>query len=228
MITKWTLLCYVWLVYSVTLLPFHFWLWWAKVYYDELEWTLWKSSGKWLGNLFSFLMCHLSLFCSFLIVHSYAHRYQSSSSGCRPQACTEGAWRGHSSVAQPSRDESHNYSGHMDSKCNLSFSLLHFQKVLYIVITWDGLVCVFCYRSASFHIFDWAKLSHKVRIVDLNIGPFFEGRKVLPKATICFMFGNFRLFLAALKCLKWWLKSNWTSKSWKIVPLNHSELQKRC
>lgn len=54
----------------------------------------------------------------------FSHRYQSSSSGCWPQACTEGAWRGHSTVAQPSCDESHNYSGHMDGKCKMSFCIL--------------------------------------------------------------------------------------------------------
>ena len=51
---------------------------------------------------------------SFLI----PYRYQSSSSGCRPQARAKGTRRGHSSVAQPSRPESYNHSGHMDGKCN--------------------------------------------------------------------------------------------------------------
>lgn len=83
------------------------------------EWTLWKSSGReWEFILFWAIFLCFAHFSFFL---SCSHRYQSSSSGCRPQARTERAWRSHSSVAQPSCDESHNYSGHMDGKCRLSF-----------------------------------------------------------------------------------------------------------
>lgn len=74
-----------------------------------------KESGNFFIVFWAIFLCFS--YCSFLL----SHRYQSSGSGCRPQACTEGAWRGHSSVAQPGCDESHNYSGHMDGKCSLSF-----------------------------------------------------------------------------------------------------------
>lgn len=44
---------------------------------------------------------------------------------------------------------------------------------------------------AFFYIFDFAKLSHKVKIVDVNIRSFFEAKTVLLEATLCFMSGNF-------------------------------------
>lgn len=92
------------------------------------------QTTKW--DRFYFIMSPLCLFfffphISFLLFH----RYKSSSSGCRPQARTEGAWRGHSSVAQPSCPESHNHSGHMDSKCSFSFcmenaeTIFNFQEI---------------------------------------------------------------------------------------------------
>lgn len=87
-------------------------LWWT-------EWTLWKPSGGERATFYfvpSLFFC-LSLIFSFLL----SLRYKSSSARCRPQARTEGARWGHSSVAQPSCPESHNHSGHMDGKCSSYF-----------------------------------------------------------------------------------------------------------
>lgn len=93
--------CWSQLVYS--LLPFHFWRRWSC---ETVKIKCWG-----VGNIFS-----LYLFFFFL-----SHRHKSSSPGCRPQARTEGARWGHGSVARASCPESYNNSGHVDSKCSLSF-----------------------------------------------------------------------------------------------------------
>lgn len=128
-------------------------------------WTKWKSVGDilLLGNYFWNTNMHL-LFVMFL---SLFHRYKSSSSGYWPQACTEGAWWSHSSVAQSSCPESHNHPGHMDGKCSLLFYTecnyiylpQHFKQVhhfhlfssrpftgrtkIYVFCLWFALRCVF-------------------------------------------------------------------------------------
>lgn len=96
-----------------------------------IEWRLivrnWVNSvkTKWkkVGNIFILWNTHMHLLSVFLIFLSLSNRHQSSSSGCWPQARTEGAWWGHSSVTQPSCPESHNHPGHMDSKCILPFCI---------------------------------------------------------------------------------------------------------
>ena len=81
--------------------------------------TKWKRAGNiLLLDVRNTCTCYLSFSFFFL---SLSHRHKSASSGCWPQACTEGAWWSHSSVTQPSCPESHNHPGHMDSKCSLLF-----------------------------------------------------------------------------------------------------------
>lgn len=175
MITNCTLLCWNRLVYSVTFFPLHLWGWrWSKPY---SEWTF----------LFWHHRCH-SLSFSF-----FSYRYKSSSSGCRPQACAEGTWRGHSSVAQPSCPESHDHSGDMDGKCSLTFCVqdtatiylsLHFQQMLaksklksleelrYIKLSSLSVISVSLNTLFTSLIFE--KLSHEVKIDDIKKIPLWS------------------------------------------------------
>lgn len=104
------------------------------------EWTEFKKSKKHF-TLFDFTLGLLFLIFTFL----FSCRYKPSSSGCGPQARTEGARRGHSSLAQSCCPESHNHSGHMDSKYSLAYS----------DFSW-----VFSLQEHILWFFDCAKLSH--------------------------------------------------------------------
>lgn len=133
------------------------------------------------------------------------HRYKSSSAGCRPQACTEGTWRGHSPVAQPRCLESNNYSGHMDGMCGLSFS-----KCDTTVFNYSNTLQQVQHFYCSAHLYSWridwwTTFSHLgafflhlwQRKIESSCQTgwdercFFKARKVRLQAVICFMSGNF-------------------------------------
>ena len=136
-----------------------------------------KLHWEWMNHLFSFVCVSVSL----------SHRHQSSGSGGRPQARAERTWRGHRSVAQPGRSESHNHSGHMDGKCKLSFCeynciqlMLHqehhssvqawdFPLEELTIDTWNHSLSLGFLSLLYFTSFDFSKLSHNVKVVDVNI-----------------------------------------------------------
>lgn len=55
------------------------------------------------------------------------------------------------------------------------------------------MVCLWVssYLSAFFYMFDSAKLSHKVKMVNVNLRSLFEAVKVFLEATICFYVRKF-------------------------------------